>query len=176
MHLGPDHLIAEYTATVADETVAQRRRRVIGSVISLGLSLVLSTVFFFWRREQFETRWEPWVLVGVATGLSVVRLVVWLIAWRRAVKDRARVGVGPALVISRYGVELHGVRLDWSGVEDLRVGPGRLGAGPEVLVRGQGHALGVGLQHLDVRPAVLESATRVYSDGRRSIDLTRLDD
>ncbi|MVA75365.1 hypothetical protein GC722_04875 [Auraticoccus sp. F435] len=177
MHSARDYLIAEYTADRADETVQLRRRRMISSAVSLGLSLVISLVFYLWRREQFEQNWEPWVLVGVATALSLLRLLFWLVAWRRAVADRARVGVGPALVIGRFGVELHGVRLDWPRVERMLIGPGRLGAGPEVVVRGQGTApLSVGLEHLDVRPAALESATRIYSGGQRSLDLSRLDD
>ncbi len=177
MHSARDYLIAEYTAERADERVQLRRRRMISSIVSLGLSLVISVIFFFWRREQFEASWEPWALVGVATLLSLLRLVFWLVAWRRAVADRRRVGVGPALVIGRFGVELHGVRLDWSRVEGLLVGRGKLGTGPDVVVKGRDVApLSVGLDHLDVRPAALESATRIYSDGQRSFDLSRLDD
>lgn len=172
----PDHLIAEYTAARADETVRLRKRRMVSSVVSLVLSLVISVAFYLWRRDQFEQHWEPWVLVGVATAISVLRLVGWLVAWRRAVADRRRVGTGPALVIGRFGVELHGVRMAWPEVDTMLVGPGRLGTGPEVVVRGAGQDLSVGLDHLDVRPAQLESATRIYSGGQRHIDLTRLDD
>ncbi|RCK67969.1 hypothetical protein DT076_18685 [Desertihabitans brevis] len=177
MQQAPDYLIAEYTPVVADETVAVRKRRMISGIVSLVLSLVISAVFVVWRWDAFRTSWEPWVFVGLATVLSAVRLVVWLVGWRRAVADRAKVGVGPALVIGRFGVELHGVRLSWPEVAQLAIGPGGLGRGPDITVRSHsGPPLTIGLEHVDVKPATVEAATRIYSDGRASVDLSRLDD
>lgn len=176
MHQAPDYLIAEFSPQLPDAVVARRRRLMITSIVSLVLSLVLCGVIGWFNRESLHGPW-PWVFFGVILLPSLLRLAFTIVGWRLALADRRKVGQGPALVIGRFGVELEGQRFDWPQVGGITTRNGRWGNGPDVVVVPTSAApVAVPMNHLDVLPATLDSAARVFSFGRHGVNLSAVED
>lgn len=176
MQQAPDYLIADFTPRVADATVARRRRQLTMQIISLSLSVILCGVIGWFNRDNLGSPW-PWVFFGLIVLPSLLQLVYHIIVLRLARADRRRVGQGPALVIGRFGVELEGQRFDWSRVTGIITRNGGWGNGPDVVVIPAGSTpVSVPINHLDVLPATLDSAARVFSFGRHGVNLSAVED
>lgn len=175
MHSTPDLLIAEFTPAAADGRVSRGFRSMVSGIISLVISLVIAGVIVYLRHEQMTTP-LPWVVLGIMVGISLVRFVYSLVRWRLAVRERREVGEGAALVVGRFGVELEGRRFDWPAVQGIDTRRKRFHASPLVRVSSADGAVEVPLEHLDVLPASLDSAVRIFSGGRQGVDLAAVDD
>lgn len=175
MYATPDVLVAEFTPAIADQRVSRRFRSFVSALISLAISLIITGVIVALRRQQMDTA-LPWVMLGIILAISLVRVAVALVRWRFAVRERRDVGVGPALVVGRFGLELDGRRHDWSAVQRIGTRRKRFYASPLVQVQAAGGSQDLALEHLDVLPAALESAVRIFSGGRQGVDLAAVDD
>lgn len=170
-----EELALPYDASAPQARVAQRRKRFVSRVISLGLTLAIMVGIYAWQREQFASA-APWIAYGIVLAISLGFAVAALLAWRQALRILAGMGQGIALRIGRPGVEIRGSYVPWAELGSLAVVKGRLGHGPQFRVtRIDGYSITVPLDQLDVYPATLDSTARAYSDGRFGVDLVALE-
>lgn len=170
-------LLLPYDPRTLAGTVRRRRRRLIGRIISLAISLaVLGGIYAWQRRTIAQQGGAYWVLTGVVLGLTVVWTVIVLLGFLRSRTELRTVPVGVAVRMGRPGVVVGEAFARWSDVAALEVVPGGLGRADRLRLRT--HAGGVGLVPLDqvvVHPAALDGTARAYSAGRQGVDLSRLD-
>ena len=176
VHSGPiEELALPYQPVRLAQTVARRRRRMIGRAIGLGLSVVILGGLLLLRRDTVAGS-AYYGFSGVVLALSLVPFVVVLIGFLRARRELRRVPAGLAVRIGRPGVVVADRFVRWPDVATLAVVPGGLGRA-ERLVLGStdGTRTSVALDQLEVHPATLDSTARAYSAGRCGVDLSKLD-
>ena len=70
MTYGPiEELLVPYDGTRPQQKVARRRRRLVGRIISLIITVVILVALYLWQREAFGP--GLWVVYGVLFGVSV---------------------------------------------------------------------------------------------------------
>jgi hypothetical protein len=175
---GPiSELLLPYDPVALAETVRRRRRRLVGRLISLGISLaVLGGIYAWQHRAISEQGGAYWVVTGIVLALSMIPLLVVLLGFLRSRKELREVPPGIAVRMGRPGVVVGTAFARWADVVALEVVPGGLGRADRLRLRTQDGRLGlVPLDQVEVHPATLDSTARAYSGGRRGVDLTRLD-
>lgn len=174
MSYGPiEELLVPYDASRPQQKVARRRRRMVGRIISLIITVVILVALYFWQREAFGP--GLWVVYGVLFGVSAVWLAVYVIGYVQARRELASVRDGVALRIGRAGVQLADTFAYWPQVTQLHIVKGRLGRSPNLRLDHAGGTDQVPLDQLDVLPATLDTTARAYSAGRHGVDLAALE-
>ncbi len=170
-----DELIVPFDDRQLVERVRRRKRGLWSRVISLGITLAVLAVLYFFAggREQGT---GVFGVYGVILGISVAWLVGYLVAWLRARRALGRIGTGTAVRIGRPGIQVARTFVPWAEVTGLAmVRRRRQGTAFEVS-RLSGPPVSVPLEQFDVHPATLDSTARAYSGGRHGVDLGALDD
>ena len=178
MPTGPiSELLLPYDPVELAETVRRRRRRLVGRLISLGISLAILGGIYAWQRRAIsEQGGAYWVVTGIVLALSTIPLVVVLLGFLRSRKELREVPPGIAVRMGRPGVVVGTAFARWGDVVALEVVPGGLGRADRLRLRTQDGRLGVvPLDQVEVHPATLDGTARAYSAGRRGVDLSRLD-
>lgn len=170
-------LLLPYDPTTLAETVRRRRRRLIGRLISLGLSLAILGGIYAWQHRSIAAQGGAyWVVTGIVLLLSLVPLVVVLLGFLRSRAELRVVPAGIAVRMGRPGVVVGNAFARWTDVAALEVVPGGLGRADRLRLRTRAGGMGlVPLDQIVVHPATLDSTARAYSAGRQGVDLSRLD-
>ena len=170
-------LLLPYDPEILAETVRRRRRRMIGRLVSLGISLAILGGIYAWRRREIaEQGGAYWVVTGIVLALSTIPLVVVLLGFLRSRKELRLVPAGIAVRMGRPGVVVGTAFARWPDVVALEVVPGGLGRADRLRLRTQTGQVGVvPLDQVVVHPATLDDTARAYSAGRQGVDLSRLD-
>jgi hypothetical protein len=170
-----DELIVPYDPSQLQQRVARRRRGMWSRLISLGITVVLLVLLYFYGGDQLQGGGSLTVY-GVVLGISLAWFAGYLVAWLRARRALAKVGTGTAVRIGRPGIQVGRVFTPWAEVAGLTMTGGRLGRSPRFeLRRSSGPAVSVPLDQIEVHPATLDSTARAYSGGRHGVDLSALD-
>ena len=170
-----EELLLPYDPSPLAETVQLRRRRMVGRAISLGISVVLLTALYLWRRDQVQGA-TYWIFSGVVLALSVIPFLVVLVLFLRARRELRGVPQGVAVRMGRPGVVVGRCFARWSEVASLAVVPGGVGRAERLrLSTTDGARSEVPLDQVVVRPATLDGTARAYSAGRQGVDLSKLD-
>jgi hypothetical protein len=170
-----DELIVPYDPSQLQLRVARRRRGMWSRLISLGITVVILVLLYFFGGDRLQGAGSLWVY-GVVLAISLGWFVGYLVAWLRARRAARGVGTGTAVRIGRPGIQVGQVFTPWSEVSGLAMTGSRLGASPRFeLRRSTGPAVSVPLDQIDVHPATLDSTARAYSGGRHGVDLSALD-
>ena len=178
MTRGPiSELLLPYDPVKLAETVRRRRRRLVGRLIGLGISLAILGGIYAWQRRAIsEQGGAYWVVTGIVLALSMIPLLVVLLGFLRSRAELRQVPPGIAVRMGRPGVVVGTAFARWGDVVALEVVPGGPGRADRLRLRTQDGRLGVvPLDQVDVHPATLDGTARAYSAGRRGVDLTRLD-
>ena len=170
-------LLLPYDPTLLVETVRRRRRRLVGRLVSLGISLAILGGIYVWQHRSIrEQGGAYWVVTGIVLALSLVPLLVVLLGFLRARKELRAVPPGIAVRMGRPGVVVGTAFARWSDVAALEVVPGGVGCADRLRLQARDGRLGVvPLDQVVVHPATLDGTARAYSAGRRGVDLSRLD-
>ena len=170
-------LLLPYDPTTLAETVRRRRRRFVGRVISLVISLAILGGILAWQWDTIRTQGGAyWVFLGVVMLINLVPLVVVLLGFLRSRQELRNVPSGIAVRMGRPGAVVGTAFARWPDVEALDVVPGGLGRADRLRLRTRDGATGlVPLDQVVVHPATLDSTARAYSAGRLGVDLSRLD-
>lgn len=170
-------LLLPYDPETLVGTVRKRRRRLVGRIVSLAISLAILGGIYAWQHRTIAQQGGAyWVFSGVVLGLTLVWTLVVLLGFLRARKELRTVPTGIAVRMGRPGVVVGTAFARWSDVVALEVVPGGLGRADRLRLRTR--AGGTGLVPLDqvvVHPATLDGTARAYSAGRVGVDLSRLD-
>jgi hypothetical protein len=170
-----DELIVPYDPSQLQLRVARRRRGMWSRLISLGITVVILVLLYFFGGDRLQGAGSLSVY-GVVLAISLGWFVGYLVAWLRARRAARGVGTGTAVRIGRPGIQVGQVFTPWSEVSGLAMTGSRLGASPRFeLRRSTGPAVSVPLDQIDVHPATLDSTARAYSGGRHGVDLSALD-
>lgn len=170
-------LLLPYDPSTLAATVRRRRRRLVGRLISLGVSLVILGAIFAWQHRAIAQQGAAyWVFTGVVLAISLVPLLVVLLGFLRARAELRTVPAGIAVRMGRPGVVVGTAFARWPDVVALEVVPGGLGRADRLRLRTLAGSTGVvPLDQVVVHPATLDSTARAYSAGRQGVDLSRLD-
>lgn len=176
LHPAPiEELALPYQPTQLAQTVARRRRAMIGRAISLGISVLILGGLWWWQRDAVRGG-AYYVFVGVVLAISLVPFVVVLIGFLGARRELRGVASGIAVRMGRPGVVVADRFARWGEVATLAVVPGGLGRAERLVLRStDGARASVGLDQVEVHPATLDSTARAYSAGRCGVDLSKLD-
>ncbi|QGF23816.1 hypothetical protein [Raineyella fluvialis] len=204
MHAAPpenleDFLHVPWEPGPASARAAMGRRRFIGALSSLVITVLLWGGFYLWSRRSGES-WQgtgQWPVTVVVLALSVVLVAVRSVLWILAVRHRRRVGDGEVLTASWPGVQIAGRFWDWdrfaaastgddaasmaddaAGTDDVvgvvRTIRGRWGRADRYLFVTPEGPWECEVDDLGITPAALEQSLRLYSQGRCLVDLSGL--
>lgn len=170
-------LLLPYDPQTLAQTVGKRRRRLIGRLISLAISLAILGGIYAWQHRTIaEQGGAYWVFSGIVLGLTLVWTLVVLLGFLRARKELRTVPAGIAVRMGRPGVVVANAFARWTDVEGLEVVPGGIARADRLRLRTRAGAVGlVPLDQVVVHPATLDGTARAYSAGRQGVDLSRLD-
>ena len=174
----PDAFVIGYSPVRAAGRVAKAESWVRRAVWSVVIYIVISVALYIWLRNDLST-WQ--VLLGFIPSAAIVAgFVIWRYTeLRSARKSLARVPAGEALRIDHEGIRVDGSgspqQFGWPGLSDISVAGRKLGAGPDLHVRGEQSDWKVPVSYLDTLPGTIDSAIRAYSGGRRGLDLSGMD-
>jgi hypothetical protein len=175
MTTGPiSELIVPYDAGLLAEKVRRRRRLMRGRLVSLGITIVLLTVFYLWQRDQLQGVGYL-VLFVFIVAVSVVVFVVFLIGYLQAKKELSGVGSGTAVRMGPPGVEVAGLFVPWSEVVSLAAVRSGLGRPPVLRLTTSGAQASVPFDQIPTYPATLDTTARAFSGGRHGVNLAALD-
>ena len=170
-----ESLAAPYDPAAVDERVRRRKQQFRMRLISLGISIVIMTVFYLWRRQEMSGAWIA-IVYGLVIAIGLAWAAVYWFGYRLAQRERAELGQGLALRIDRTGVELAGTFVAWPQVAGLAaVKGGFMRAERLQLNRVDGEPVSVAFEAIPVRPATIDQTARAYSAGRHGVDLSELD-
>jgi hypothetical protein len=170
-----DELIVPYDPGQLQRRVALRRRGLWSRLISLGITVVILVLLYFFGGDRTQAAGFLSVY-GVVLAISLVWFAGYLVAWLRARRALRGLRTGTAVRIGRPGIQVGRVFTPWSEVVGLAMTGGGLGRSPRFeLRRSIGPAVSVPLDQIDVHPATLDSTARAYSGGRHGVDLSALD-
>ncbi|WP_040158315.1 hypothetical protein [Nigerium massiliense] len=156
-----------YNPALAEERRQLAKRALIGRFISLGISVIISGVLWWFLRDQIGG--FVWLLVlGLVVPLGFI--VKALVNLRRAGQELRAIHEGVALVLARDGLQVEDAWLPWTEVGRLQAQP-RSGRSNRLVVSPrQGQSLEVPLDYLTVLPATLDGGVRAMSGGRCHVD------
>jgi hypothetical protein len=168
-------LVVPYDPGPLGEKVARRRRLVRTRLVSLGITVAVLLLIYFWRRDDMQDAVFV-VLFAIVLGISLTLLCVSAARYVAAKRRMARVGSGTAIRIGPPGIQVAGLSATWPEVVAIgTVKPG-LGGGPRLrLITGDGRRGDVPLDQVTIFPATLDSTVRAFSAGRHGVDLSALD-
>lgn len=173
-----DEFRVAYNPVPSAARVAALSARLKRSVLNGVLSLAFWVVVFWWQHDTSPGL--AWGILGLGVLVSLALFAGTAAAWLVARRDLAGVGTGDALVIDRTGITglapgVPPVRIPWEQVAAV-IGRGRsLGRGPNLVVtRHDGPAWSVPLSFLDAQAGTIDNAIRVFSAGRKGVDLSEL--
>ncbi|QGN34755.1 hypothetical protein [Microlunatus sp. Gsoil 973] len=172
-----DELVVPYDPTPALSRAERWRRLLRRRLVSLGISVILLALIFFWQRDRLTANWAGTVVVYAVVLLAgcAWALFCW-IAMRRSRRAAAGAGQGVALRVDRSGIELADRRIGWTQLATLTTAKGSWPSGPLLrAVATDGSQVDLPLEQLQVLPATLDSTVRAYSGGRHGLDLSALD-
>lgn len=171
-----DFLHVRWEPRVADDRVALNRRRFLGGLGGLFVTVLLWGGLYVWSRRQGQD-WAgtgQWVFAGVVLGLSVVLVLVRLVAWRRAVRHRKQIGAGEVITASWPGLQIDGHYWAWDRVGPVQSVRGRRGRGDAYVFETPNGPWTCEVDDLDTTPAALDAALALYSRGRCSVSLEQI--
>lgn len=173
-----ERFVVSLTPLPTAARVTRQRRSLKWRWITTFLSLGILVAILIWARPD----WGPvgiGILVGVWVATSAVWLVVNIVGLSRAKRDLAAIQEGVSFFIDPEGLAFRWPTqraIAWADVERLAVVAGRGGAGPRMAVIVDGkRAIELPFSVLDASPAVIDSAIRAYSLGRRHIEAKGLE-
>ena len=146
------------------------------SILWTLLGAVVWTAIWWTQRDSWGT---PWLLVA-GYGVSLVLILVTLARLLVARRKLYRIGSGPAIEASQYGLRLHTLEgavleLAWQQVSALRTAGLKVGSGPELVVEAlQGKVWSMPLSFFDALPGTIDSGLRATSGGRFGLDMSGL--
>lgn len=150
-----------------------QRRRVVARSISMGISVLIWAVIWWFNRENLWAGF--WWFLGISLGISGGLLgwsIVRMVLARRSVNALHE---GLALGLGRDGIFLEGP-VPWSAIRAFLVKPAGMGPSATlVVVSKAGTWRTVPLQLLDQTPAAVDNAVRALSGNRLGIDLAPID-
>lgn len=174
-----DVLAVPYAYAQIHELVARTKGVVMMRIVSLCITLLILIGLQLWRHFRdigsAVFGWPYWVLLGVSLGVSLCLLAYAIVQWRRAARQAAMMGPGPALVIARPGVELAGSRVEWPEVKGLQARTPRFGGDQFLVNLADGTSMSIPFRLLDVAPSRLDSAARAFSAGHIGVDFSAMD-
>lgn len=170
----PGEFRVAYNPVPTANRVARQGSLVRRTLVQSLLGAAVWTALVWWQKDRLPAM-SWWLVAGYALALvqigwHVVRLVL-------ARRDLAGIGTGDALIIGVGGITgirpgAEPVAIPWSQVGSL-VGRERVGGrGPDlVITRHDGDAWSVPLSYLGVPAGTIDNAVRVFSQGRKGLDL-----
>lgn len=168
-------MLLSYDPAATGDLVRRRGRAVRSRAISLGITVALLVLLWFWQQDLVRGPGAI-TLYAVVLGISLAWLVVSIVLWLRVRKEMTRLGTGTAVRVGPWGIELAGLALPWAEVATLAARNGGLGRGPQVrLTAVDGRTSELSLDHVSLFPATLDSTVRAFSAGRHGLDLSMLD-
>jgi hypothetical protein len=168
-------LVVPYDPGPLNEKVARRRRLVRTRLVSLGITVAVLLLIYFWRRD--DTQGAAFVvLFAIVLGISLTLLGVSAARYVVAKRQIRSLGSGTAIRIGPPGIQVAGLSASWpevAAIDTVKPGPGR---GPRLrLTTGDGRRGDVPLDQVTVFPATLDSTVRAFSAGRHGVDLSALE-
>lgn len=175
-----DAVVIGHDVQAIRERAGQAGRRVVATLLRALLSAALFTVFYLVARRQHMGGFS--VLLLLLGWLPTLAIIMWSgVQYLRARSQLRRLGPGPALVISRTGIEgfVPGTtateRMPWPAITSVRgVHRPLLPGGALVCTCSDGRRWSVPLGVLDQSVAGIDNAIRVYSGGRHGLDVSAL--
>ena len=168
-------LVVPYDPGPLSEKVARRRRLVRTRLVSLGITVAVLLLIYFWRREDMQDAVFV-VLFAIVLGVSLTLLGVGVALYVVAKRQIGSVGSGTAISIGPPGIQVAGLSASWpevAAIGTVKPGPGR---GPRLrLTTRDGRRGDVPLDQVTVFPATLDSTVRAFSAGRHGVDLSALE-
>lgn len=175
-----DAFVVSHDLQATRERASQAARRIGATVLRALLSAALFTGFYLWARHQHMGGFS---LVLLLVGwLPTLGIIAWnLVQYLHARSQLRRIGEGPALVISRTGIEgftpgsTATERMPWAAIGQVAgVHRALLPGGELVVTRTDGRRWSVPFGVLDQSISAIDNAVRVYSAGRRGLDVSNL--
>lgn len=164
-----DFLHVAWDPRAADRRVGLARRRFVGAVGGLVVTVLVWGGYYLWSRTSGQ-QWGgtgQWTITGAVLGFSVAVLLGRLVAWRTAVRHRRRLGEGEVITASWPGLQIAGYYWDWDRVAGrVESAPARWGGEDRYVFRTPNGPWECEVEDLDTTPAALDAALRLYSRGR----------
>lgn len=175
-----DAFVIGHDLQATRERAAQAARRIWATILRALLSAALFTVFYVVARRQHMGGFS--VLLLLLGWLPTLAVIGWNIAqYLRARSQLRRLGPGPALIISRTGIEGFDPggsateRMPWQALASVRgVHRPLLPGGALVCTCTDGRRWSVPFGVLDQSVSGIDNAIRVYSGGRLGLDVSAL--
>jgi hypothetical protein len=168
-------LIVPYDAQAIELKMQRRRRRMRSQLVSLGITVVILAVLYFWQRDQLQGAGFL-VIYGVVLAVPLILFGVYLLGYRQSRAELLTMGSGTAVRIGVPGVQVADVFVAWPDVASLGAVRGGTGRAPLLRLEAtDGRQASVPLDQLPTYPATLDSTVRAFSAGRHGVDLSALD-
>jgi hypothetical protein len=168
-------LVVPYDPGPLSEKVARRRRMVRTRLVSLGITVAVLLVIFFWRRDDMQGAIFV-VLFAIVLGISLTLLGMSTALYVGAKRQIGSLGSGTAIRIGPPGIKVAGLSASWPEVAGINTVKPGLGRGPRLrLTTRDGKSADVPLDQVTVFPATLDSTVRAFSAGRHGVDLSALE-
>ena len=167
-------LVIPYDPGPLSEKVARRRRLVRTRLVSLGITVAVLLLIYFWRRDDMQDAVFV-VLFAIVLGISLTLLGVSAALYVVAKRQIGSVGSGTAIRIGPPGIQVAGLSASWpevAGIDTVKRGL----HGPRLrLTTWDGRRGDVPFDQVSVFPATLDSTVRAFSAGRHGVDLSALE-
>ncbi|GAA1390346.1 hypothetical protein [Luteococcus peritonei] len=176
-HSSPYTYVVAFNPVPMANAVATLGSKLARSVLWTVLGAAVWTGIWWTQRDSWGT---PWLLVA-GYGISLLLILITLVRLLVARRKLRRIGSGPALESSQFGLRLHTLEgavleLAWPQVARLRTAGLKVGSGPELVVEAlQGKVWSMPLSFLDALPGTIDGGLRATSGGRFGLDLSGLD-
>lgn len=175
---GGDTFRVAFNPVPTANRVAELGGRLRATIWRSLLVAALLTAFYVWKASSLGG-WSVTLLV--VAWVPTIALITWYaVKLAGARRNLAGIGTGDALVIGRAGIE--GVtpgqsseRMPWGEIASVAAASGGLGREPDLVVtRHDGRRWSVPLAFLDAQVGTIDNAVRVFSGGRKGLDVTNL--
>jgi hypothetical protein len=168
-------LVVPYDPGPLSDKVARRRRLVRTRLVSLGITVAVLLLIYFWRQDDMQDAFFV-VLFAIVLGISLTLLGVSTGLYLAAKRQIGGVGRGTAIRIGPPGIQVAGLSASWPEVAGINTVKPGFGRGPRLrLTTWDGRRGEVPLNQVTVFPATLDSTVRAFSAGRHGVDLSALE-
>ena len=168
-------LVVPYDPGPLSDKVGRRRRLIRSRLLSLGITIALLLLIYFWQGEALLSGGFI-IIVAIVLGASLAWLAASVISYFLAKREMRTVGSGIAIRIGPPGIQVAALAAFWPQVAAIDTIKGGLDRGPRLrLTLTDGRQAGVPLDQVSVFPATLDSTVRAFSAGRHGVDLSALD-